>query len=93
MDGTRAQNQDFARLTKSAVTARHTITSDYTMRLSRARVNLRMRSTLSRHGCVHITYATRVDTGQPGIAKRAGLARFGSDCIAFTLEVTRVNPG
>ena len=47
----------------------------------------------SRHVCVHITHAARVDTDQPGIAKRAGLARFGSDWIAFTLGLTRVNPG
>ena len=63
------------------------------MRLSHACVNLRMRSTLSRHGCVHIMYAIRVDMGQPGIAKRAGMAQFGLDWIAFTLEVTCVNPG
>ena len=47
----------------------------------------------SQHVCVHITHAACVDTDQPGIAKRAGLARFGSDRIAFTLGLTRVNPG
>ena len=43
------------------------------MRLSRVRAKLCLRGTI----CVHITHAARVDTSQPGIAKRVGLACFG----------------
>ena len=49
-------------------------------RLSRTRIKSRMLSTV----CVHITHATRIDTGQPGCAKRAGPARFGN--VQLTLD-------
>ena len=41
--------------------------------------------------CIHTTHATRVDTGQPGCAKRAGPARFGMVQLALDSVHTRGN--